>query len=210
MAANPTTRTRSSLFLSASGSSLLAMDVHPATADRWGDLQAVLNPAGKEPHCWCTYWRLSSGEYRTARGEDTMRALVEDDPAPGLLAYLDGQVVGWCNVGPRSAMGRLVRSRTIPAVDEVPVWAVVCFVVRVGHRRQGVTEELLHGAVEYARRHGAPAIEGYPIDPGGKRVNTADVYVGTMGIFERAGFRRVGQTGATSARLPRWHMRLDL
>lgn len=107
-------------------------------------------------------------------------------------------------------MGRLVRSQTIPAVDEVPVWAVVCFHVRVGYRRQGVTEELLHGAVEYVRRHGAPALEGYPIDPRGRRVNTADVYVGTTGMFELAGFHRVSQTGATSARLPRWRMRLDL
>jgi len=119
-------------------------------------------------------------------------------------------VVGWCNVGPRAAMARLVRSRSIRPVDDLPVWSVVCFVVRAGYRRQGIAEELLHGAVGYAGEHGAPAIEGYPIDPRGNRVNTSDAYVGTTGMFERAGFRRVTRTDATSARLPRWLMRLDL
>lgn len=186
------------------------MEIHPATAARWSDLRSVLNPRGDPKHCWCLAYRLSSGEFNRAPREARMRALVEADPAPGLLAYLDGEAVGWCHVGPRSAMERLVRSRTIRAVDDLPVWSVVCFVVRTGYRRRGIAEELLYGAVWYAREHGAPAIEGYPIDPRGNRVNTAEAFVGTTGMFERAGFRRVRQTDATSARLPRWLMRLDL
>jgi GNAT superfamily N-acetyltransferase len=188
------------------------VEIHPATGSRWADLEAVLNPRGHPYHCWCLYWRLSAGEFsspETARAP-RMRALMDAEPAPGLLAYLAGEPVGWCNVGPRLAMERLVRSRTIPAVDGVPVWSVVCFVVRAGHRRQGVAEELLYGAVGYAREHGAPAIEGYPVDPGGRRINIAEAYVGTTGMFERAGFRRVTRTGARSAKLPRWLMRLDL
>jgi GNAT superfamily N-acetyltransferase len=188
------------------------MDIRPATEDRWADLRAVLNPANSPYACWCLYWRLSSSEFsspHTAR-EPRMRELVNREPAPGLLAYLDGEPVGWCSVGPRSDMQRLVRSRTIPAVDELPVWSVVCFVVRAGHRRQGVAEELLHAAVEYAREHGAPAIEGYPVDPGGRRINTAQAYVGTTGMFERTGFRRISRTAATSAKLPRWLMRSTL
>lgn len=188
------------------------MEIHPATAARWDDLRTVLNPRGHPNACWCLSWRLPSGEFgsRHEPREPKMRALVEGDPAPGLLAYLDGEVVGWCHVGPRSAMQRLVRSRTIPAVDEVPVWAVVCFVVRAGHRRQGVAEELLHGAVDYAVGRGAPAVEGYPVDPSGNRINTSEAYVGTTGMFERAGFRRITRTDATSAKLPRWLMRRDL
>jgi GNAT superfamily N-acetyltransferase len=64
---------------------------------------------------------------------------------------------------------RLSRSRTIPAVDDLPVWSVTCFVVRLGYRRRGVARALLAGAVSYAREHSAPALEGYPIDPAGAR-----------------------------------------
>jgi GNAT superfamily N-acetyltransferase len=172
----------------------------------------MLNP-GDAPSCWCLAWRLPSGEFTRSRGparEARMRELVAGDPAPGLLAYFDGEPVGWCNVGPRAAMGRLVRSRTIPAVDDLPVWSVVCFVVRAGYRRRGVAQALLYGAVEYAREYGAPAVEGYPVDPAGSRINVSSAYVGTVGMFARAGFETVAETAATSNRLPRWVMRRDL
>lgn len=189
------------------------LEIHPATAERWDDLRAVLNPSGNQQSCWCLAYRLSSGEFGHMDGaerEARMQALVETDPAPGVLAYVDGEVAGWCNVGPRTVMERLVRSRTIMPVDDTPVWSVVCFVVRTGYRRQGIGEELLHGASEYARQHGAPAIEGYPVDPAYKRISGALAYVGTTGMFERAGFRRVAETDAKSAGLSRWIYRRDL
>jgi len=82
--------------------------------------------------------------------------------------------------------------------------------VRTGYRRHGLARALLDGLVAYAREHGAPALEGYPIDTRGARVHGTAVYVGTTGMFEDAGFRRVLETEARSARLPRWLMRLDL
>jgi GNAT superfamily N-acetyltransferase len=107
-------------------------------------------------------------------------------------------------------MGRLVRSRTIPALDDLPVWSIVCFLVRPGFRRQGVTRALLRGAIECARKQGAPALEAYPVDPGGKRIDTAFGYVGILPVFEQEGFRRIVETSARSAGLPRWLVRLDL
>ncbi|MEW9532602.1 GNAT family N-acetyltransferase [Microbispora sp. NPDC049125] len=188
------------------------IEVHPATEERWDDLRAVLSSGSVSKGCWCLAWRVSSGEFVKASArqrEQRMHALVAGDPPPGVLAYRDGEPVGWCNAGPRAGMARLARSRTIPAVDDLPVWAVVCFVVRTGHRRQGVAEHLLRGAVDLARAHGAPAVEGFPVDPGGGRVDTTSAYVGTTGMFERAGFHRVAETAATSGRRPRWLMRLD-
>jgi ribosomal protein S18 acetylase RimI-like enzyme len=185
----------------------------PATADRWADVRTMLTPGNNPQGCWCLAWRLTSGEFGRASGaerEARLRALVEAEPAPGVLAYLDETVVGWCNVGPRTAMGRLVRSRTIPAIDDRPVWSVVCFVVRTGYRRRGIAEELLNAAVDHAAASGAPAIEGYPVDPDGTRLSTSLMYVGTVGMFERAGFHKVRRTAATSARLTRWVMRRDL
>ena len=129
--------------------------------------------------------------------------------APGLIAYVDGQPVGWCGLGPRAAMPRLINSRTIPAADALPVWSIGCFVVRPGYRRRGVARALLLGAVDYARVRGAPGIEAYPIDPAGARVSTSFGFVGFTSTFEGAGFRRVLLTDAHSAGLPRWLMRLE-
>jgi GNAT superfamily N-acetyltransferase len=133
-----------------------------------------------------------------------------DGFAPGLIAYLDDEPVGWCGLGPRSAMPRLEHSRTIPRIDDAAVWSIGCLIVRPGFRRRGVTVALIDAAVAYARSKGAPAIEAYPIDPAGKRVSTSFGFTGFTSTFEAAGFRRVVLTDAHSAGLPRWLMRLDL
>jgi GNAT superfamily N-acetyltransferase len=134
---------------------------------------------------------------------------MEAEPPPGMLAYVDGEVAGWCGFGVRPALPRLARSRTIPAIDDRPVWSILCFNIRVGYRRRGVAAALLAGVVDLARRSGAPGVEAYPIDPEGGRVDVTFGYVGVTSMFERAGFRRVLETGAHSDRRPRWLMRLD-
>jgi GNAT superfamily N-acetyltransferase len=159
------------------------------------------------------YGRFSPGELegeQLLRRKEALRQQLERPVAPGMLAYLDGLVVGWCGFGPRPEMERLVRSRTIPALDDRPVWAIVCFLVRVGYRRRGVARALLQGVIEYARERGTPALEAYPVDPGGQRIDVTFAYVGTVPMFEASGFARVIETSARSAGLPRWLMRLEL
>jgi GNAT superfamily N-acetyltransferase len=116
-----------------------------------------------------------------------------------MLAYLDGMPIGWCGLGPRTQFTLLQRSRTIPAVDGLAVWSVVCFLVRPGFRRRGIAAALLSGAIAYARDCGAPALEGYPMDTAGMRIDSTFGYIGTARMFQAAGFRRIAQTGARSA-----------
>jgi GNAT superfamily N-acetyltransferase len=194
-----------------------AIAVVPATPDRWPDIEELF---ARTP-CWCQYWRLSSSAYgRIPRGvtreehvearKNDLRRQLDRPTPPGVIAYGDDVIAGWCGLGPRPDMERLVRSRTIAAVDDRPVWSIVCFLVRSGYRRRGVARALLDGAIDCARSHGAPALEAYPVDPAGQRLDTALAYVGTAAMFERAGFRRVLETAARSAGLPRWLMRLEL
>lgn len=189
------------------------LEVVPASPDRWPDVVTLLGGAG-ERGCWCQSWRGSTGRSTSAAPAGN-RALLEDQVrtgafAPGVIAYLDGIPVGWCGLGPRASMPRLARSRTIPRVDEAPVWSIGCFVVRTGYRRRGVARALLRGAVAYARSQGAPCVEAYPIDPAGARVSTAFGFTGFTSMFEAEGFRRVLLTDAHSAGLPRWLVRCDL
>jgi GNAT superfamily N-acetyltransferase len=203
--------------MTASASTQSPITVFPATLERWDDIAEFF--AGTP--CLCQYWRMSSSAYghipkgQTRQGmladrRQALRDQVARAMPPGVIAYLDGRIVGWCGFGPRSEMERLVRSRTIPALDDLPVWSIVCFLVRPGYRRRGVGRALLRGAIECAHQHGAPALEAYPVDPAGGRIDTAFAYVGTISMFEREGFRRVIETSARSAGLPRWLMRLEL
>ncbi|WP_456845772.1 GNAT family N-acetyltransferase, partial [Cellulomonas sp. P5_C6] len=140
-----------------------------------------------------------------------MRDECAHEPGPGVLAYVDGEVAGWCSVAPRSTYRRLMRSRTIPFVDERDAWSVVCFVVRPRFRHQGLMHELLEGAVAHARASGAEVVEGYPIEIGtSDRVDVISGYVGTSRLFESAGFARAAPTTGHSGGRPRVVMRREL
>ena len=91
-----------------------------------------------------------------------------------------------------------------------PAWSVWCIRVRPGYRGQGISHVLLDGAVAYARSQGAPAIEGYPVDNQGKKVDLTMAFVGTRKLFEDAGFTRAADTSSVAGGFPRVLMRLDL
>lgn len=188
------------------------LTIHPATLERWGDVAELLD-GGAERGCWCQAWRgtdaksLSGGK---SRPELLREQMAGGPPPPGYVAYLGATPVGWVGIGVRTETPRLVSSRTIPAVDDAPVWSIGCFRIRPGYRRRGIATALLEGVIDAARTAGAPGLEAYPIDPGGRRVDAGFAFVGIASMFEAAGFERLVVTDAKSAGLPRQLMRLDL
>jgi GNAT superfamily N-acetyltransferase len=184
------------------------IEVLPATG-RFGDFAEVVGT--KKPDagaCWCM-------SYRDSRLSNTerpkyMAGECETSPGPGVLAYVDGEVAGWCSVAPRTTYRRLMNSRTIPFLDERDVWSIVCFVVRAGYRKQGLMHVLLDGAVAHAKKHGATVVEGYPAETGGDRIDTISGYVGTTDLFEAHGFERAAETTAHAGHRVRWIMRREL
>jgi GNAT superfamily N-acetyltransferase len=188
-----------------------SIEVHPATEDRFDDVRTVLEPKSKSPQaCWCLTYRLSNAENSTLSGEarpTRLRDLCRQTPPPGVVAYLDKAPAGWCAVSPREAYERLNRSRTIQRLDALPVWSIVCLVVRSGFRQQGIGSALIQGAVDFAFTHGAPAVEAYPIETLGSRVNSSLAFTGTTKMFLAAGFAYCAETEAKSAGAPRVIMR---
>jgi GNAT superfamily N-acetyltransferase len=191
----------------------MSIVVRPATRARFGDVTTMLGP--KNPGssvCWCLSHRLDARTNRElagpARGE-YVRELCGRKVAPGVLAYSGAEVAGWAATAPRSELP-FARSAKIPHVDDLPVWSLWCIRVRPGYRGRGISHALLDGAVAYARSHGAPAVEGYPVDNQGEKVDLTMAYVGTRKLFEDSGFTKAADTTAVSGGFPRVLMRLDL
>lgn len=185
-----------------------SIEVVPAYGhwDGFYDVVGVKKPDGRG--CWCMSYR------DTRAGIDPaayMKNECENEPGPGVLAYVDGEPAGWCSIAPRSSYRRLMNSRTIPFVDDEEAWSIVCFVVKPAYRRQGLMLTLLDGAVRHARDHGASVVEGYPIDLSGQgRVDMISGYVGSTDLFERAGFERAALTSSHIGGRDRWVMRKRL
>ena len=191
----------------------MAFAVEPLTPARFDDFADVINPNRRTTHCWCLSHRLPAREIEElgqGSRETAMRTLSARRSRPGVVGYADGTPVGWVHISPRTEIPRLVRSALITPVDDVPVWSIICVVIRGGHRKQGHTTPLLEGAVAYAGRRGAPAVEAYPVDARGGRVDTTMAFIGTRAMFERVGFEVIGETTAMANGRPRLVMRRTL
>jgi GNAT superfamily N-acetyltransferase len=176
--------------------------IEPATANRFDDAQHALSGGGDGHGCQCQWWMMPNSQWQSTTIEqraDMLRDEMSAQPAPALIAYVDGEAAGWVRVGPRTRQVRLARTRNFAANSEEPwddesVWAVSCFVVRKEHRNQGLNARLLAAAVDFARAGGARVVEAYPFDPNaGKKIPVNDLYHGVLSTFHDAGFREVAR-----------------
>jgi GNAT superfamily N-acetyltransferase len=179
--------------------------VMPANQASCEDLGAIFGERGYAARCQCQMFKIGHPEWTSATHQERVAALREQtncgkaraERTSGLVAYLDGEAVGWCAVEPRVAYPRLPRRRIVlKQRNEDPnddsVWALTCFVTRVGFRRGGVTYALARAAVEFARERGARALEGYPmITEPLKEITWGELHVGSHWVFADAGFREV-------------------
>jgi GNAT superfamily N-acetyltransferase len=168
--------------------------------ERWPDLERLFGQRGACGGCWCMWWRLARSEFERGKGEKNRRALrriVNEGRVPGILAYADGEPVGWCAVAPRDEYPVLERSRTLKRVDERPVWSVVCLFITRGHRRRGVSVRLLEAAADHVRRKGGGILEGYPVESRTGAMPDAFAWTGLAQAFREAGFREVARRSPT-------------
>jgi len=179
------------------------LDVLPANEASWEDLQAVFGTRGDPSRCWCQRFRMLPGESWTSVGAEELAFRLrqqtdcghpESDSTSGLVAYLDGEPVGWCAIAPRSDHPRLLRNNRVPWEDRAEdklddsVWAVTCFVTRAGFRRRGISYALARAAVPFAPARGARALEGYPMITKPREDSTwSEGHVGTRSVFQAAG-----------------------
>jgi GNAT superfamily N-acetyltransferase len=183
-----------------------AITIVPATEASFGDLQTIFGTRGQACRCQCQRYKLRPREsfrsfpveeraFRLRRQTDCGHP--DSDTTSGLVAYLDGEPVGWCAVEPRTEYEGLLRNNRVPwegrSEDKTDdsVWAVTCLFARAGFRKRGISRALARAAVDFARERGARAIEGYPMTT--KNVIAEELHVGTEGVFADAGFTEVSR-----------------
>jgi len=177
----------------------IELSFQPLKRNLWTDLEELFGHNGACAGCWCMFWKLRGKDYEEARHYETRqmhKAIVDSGTPTGLLAYSDGEVVGWVAVEPRSAYEKLAHSRVLKPVDDEPVWSVTCFFVAKKFRRKGITVSLLKAAVEHVKQMGGRIVEGYPVETE-KDMPAPFIYTGTASAFHQAGFKEVARHAPT-------------
>ena len=184
-----------------------SLRIVPANKASCEDLQTVFGDRGSAAICQCQRYKLAPKEafksfppqVRAIRlNEQTNCGRPDASTTSGLVAYLEGEPVGWCAVEPRTAYQGLLRVYKVPwegrAEDKADdsVWAVTCVFARAGFRKRGVGYALARGAVDFARERGARALEAYPmLTQPGEEITWGELHMGTRSIFAAAGFAEV-------------------
>lgn len=179
------------------------------TIKEWADLLSLFEEPGVHRGCWCMYWRVKRSEFNKLYGEDNkqaLRGIVESGRVPGILAYLDGQPVGWCSIAPREEFAVLDRSRTLRRVDDKLVWSIVCFFVSKPYRHRGLSQVLIEEGIEYARENGVGIVEAYPLILDNTKDQRYERYMGVVSTFEKAGFKEVIRRSKRRS-IMRYHIR---
>lgn len=188
----------------------MPVDVRPATADRWNDVIAVFGRRGQDPSwCWCQLFlhparATHPADHAAPDNRDALHQQITHAAVPpGLIAYVDGHPAGWTRVGPRAGFPGVTGNKALARVlsaDDAGIWWVACFAVDPRYRRSGVGSALLEATAEFARQHGATAVEGHPVDVAGlkaARAAASGLYTGTKAMFAAAGFTEVARTYPT-------------
>ena len=172
----------------------------PVTNERWKDFEKLFGEKGACAGCWCMYWRLKQSVLEAQKGNGNKRAMkkiIGSGKIPGLLAYSEGEPIGWCSVAPREDFSRLDNSRILKPVDEKSVWSVVCFFIHKDHRKKGLSTALLNAAKKYVKSSGGKILEGYPIEPKKDKMPDAFAWTGISAAFQSAGFKEVARRSET-------------
>jgi len=156
----------------------------------------------KEEHrCYCVCWcsknckgtDFSSAEIR----REIAKEYVKNGFIQGYLAYVDNKVIGWCNANTKEDCYECVSWQMFmkPVKKEksdIKVKSVLCFAVSPLMRGKGVATQLLKRVCEDAKADGFDFVEAYP---NREFISTEDDFMGTISMFEKAGFVKCYEAG---------------
>lgn len=174
----------------------LAIAIEPLTPERLADYLRFFDTRAFTDNaewagCFCYYplhdpqltdWQRRTGpENREAVSDCILRGA-----AQGYLAYLDGEVIGWCNAGPGELFPMLRGGRSM--TDSTGV--IDCFVVAPDYRGQGIAAALLDAACAGLRAQGLGEVVARP----NRNADSAAAnHLGPLSMYLHAGFEIVAE-----------------
>ena len=174
------------------------LKLQPLTVDNWHLFEEVMGEKGGCGGCWCMYFKLSAKDFPNDKYEGhkgRMYDLVKAAKPTGLIATYNKRAVGWIAFAPRKDYIRIENSRAFKRIDDKPVWSITCFFIKKEFRKMGLSEQMVKGIVDYARKKKIKTLEAYPAIPYSDKVPPPFLWVGILSAFTKNGFEVVQQNG---------------
>jgi len=144
--------------------------------------------------CWCISFHLEPGEKRhgATAYKAMKKTLVREGRAHAALVFDGPNAVGWCQFGSTAELPNIRSKKAYEErLRELPDWRITCFFIDRERRGQGIATLALREALRYIAQLGGGLVEAYPEDYTGQRTSNSFLCSGTLGMFEKTGFRKV-------------------
>ncbi|MBK0330672.1 GNAT family N-acetyltransferase [Brachybacterium sp. MASK1Z-5] len=171
-----------------------AYDVRPLTPGTWPAFEALVDRHhGIFGGCWCTHFHkgCSACDLSLEDGRAIKRDLVEKGVAHAALVMDGEEAIAWAEFGTAEELPNIHHRKEYEATQEVvPDFRITCVFVDRRHRRHGLTEQAITGALDLIAQAGGGRVESYPHDltQQTKKMSSSFLYNGTRRLYERLGF----------------------
>jgi len=175
--------------------------VDDVTPDRLTDYQAFFDrdafrdyPGWQSCYCMETHRTQTDEEWAVRTAQDNRRDMskaIRERKVTGLLAYVDGKPVGWCNYGETTRLNGVMHRFGLNVAEQQGVGSLACFVIAAPYRKHGVATALLEVALQRLREREVRVAEAYPAR---KQDSPQGNYRGPLPMFLRAGFEPYRET----------------
>jgi ribosomal protein S18 acetylase RimI-like enzyme len=166
----------------------------PLTPDTWPAFARLVEKHnGIFGGCWCISFHLEPGEKRhgAAAYRAMKKALVLQGRAHAALVFDGPNAVGWCQFGHTAELPNIRSKKAYEkGLGELPDWRITCFFIDRERRKEGIASFALREALREITRLGGGTVEAYPEDYTGQKVSSSFLCSGTLGMFEKAGFKK--------------------
>jgi GNAT superfamily N-acetyltransferase len=174
----------------------------PLTVANWKDFEILMGEKGGCGNCWCMFFRLPYKTFQENKPDGNkkmMKQLVNKGMPQGLIASLNNEPVGWIAMAPREDYMKMEKSRSFKRIDDKPVWSITCFFIKKEFRHKGLSQQLIKGAIDFAKKKKIKTLEAYPAIPYPEKVPYPFLWVGILSSFLNNGFTIVQQQSKSRA-----------
>ena len=177
-----------------SDTSATSYEIKPLTPETWQAFDdLVIRHNGIFGGCYCIAFHPDGPE--RGQGKEANRVLkqrlVSEGRAHAALVMDGDEAIAWAEYGTPEELPSIHHRKQYDAEkDADPDYRITCVFVDRRHRRHGLTELAITGALELIAQAGGGRVESYPHDltDQTKKMSSSFLYNGTRRLYERLGF----------------------
>jgi GNAT superfamily N-acetyltransferase len=167
--------------------------VEPLTPETWpAFVDLVERRKGLFSGCYCTNFHCypDPPERKEIGNKAFKQRLVDDGRAHAALVFDGDEAIAWAQYGSVEELPNIHhRKEWERTVERLPDFRITCVFVDPRHRRRGLAEVAVRGALALIAAAGGGRVESYPHDiPPGKKMSSSFIYNSTRTMYERVGF----------------------